>query len=185
MDPDPLKSISIILQALNHVLKQAGYSWKNHLVLQKPFTDIYKMSQTQPFLSLKPMRCNRAVHCRAHWTCFSIWKSLGMHLYNSAVNSVCEQAHPMLWQLQGSGQEWLPLSSETHRWRKLFTAFFLMGFHGWLTFKLNFFASYFAYSCYSTFLSLLDPASPWIFDAKLKHCKPRDKFYPGCSPRRA
>lgn len=98
---------------------------------------------------------------------------------------LCEQAHPMLWQLQGSGQEWLPLSSETHRWRKLFTVFFLMGFHGWLTFKLNSFASYFAYSCYSTFLSLLDPASPWIFDAKLKHCKPRDKFYPGCSPRRA
>lgn len=78
VDPDPLKSINIILQALNHVLKQAGYAQKNHLVLQKPFIDIYKMSQTQPFLSLKPIRCSRLVQCRAHRTCFNIWKSLDM-----------------------------------------------------------------------------------------------------------
>ena len=105
------------------------------------------------------------------------------------VGCMCTHACTCCTSYSGSptpwGQKWLTFSSVTDRCRKISTVFFLMGFHGWLTFRLNPSGSYFANVCYSTFLSLFDPASPWIFDTKLKHYKPRDKFYPGCKPRRS
>lgn len=85
--------------------------------------------------------------------------------------------NPTCW-----GQKWLAFSSVTHRCSNVFTVFFLTGFRGWLTFQLNTLTSHFPHVCYNTFLSPFDPGSPWIFDAKLKHYKPRDKFCSGCYP---
>lgn len=84
ISPDPLKSINIISKALNYVLNLSGHAPKNHLAIQPPSTDISRMSRTQLFLSLKPKTYDGLVMCRAHLTCFNIWKSLYMQLYNQA-----------------------------------------------------------------------------------------------------
>lgn len=156
------------------------------------------MSQNQPFLSLKHMRYGRLVMCRPHSTCFNIWKSFPVRLNaqqtlaplvgcSFEILRVCELAHIAFRTLEvphAGGRSGSCLALWLTDTGKIFTLFFLTRFQGWLTFWLDTSASHFANVCYSIFLSLFDPASPWIFDTKLKHYKPRDKFCPGCSPHR-